>query len=197
MSYLISADRLSLAKQESYRAGADRMAKERLAKKLAIPLASAMDPVNPAVICRDADYPTDFVPAATRAGLVGWLSMPLAAVAGVYSLFADNVPAALTPIVPNNQAWTFYGVQIFLNDLAVESVTQITFGVGTAANRRAQFDLETLYGGLTGVAYFSQPVYYDPQETATVNLRARVATAVGCRLALLTFIAEPIQQTVI
>lgn len=197
MSYIVPAEKLSLAQQERYRGAAELMAKKRLARKLAVPESQALDPMNPAIIVRDADYVTDFVPAATSAGLAGWLSMPLLAVAGMYSLFANNVPAALTPQVPNNQAWVFYGVDILGDDAADQTVTFIIFGVGMANNRRAQFDLEALYGGESATGYFSQPVFYDPQEICQVAIRARDATAAGARVRLFTFIAEPIQQTVI
>ncbi len=197
MSYLIPADRVALASQERFRSAADRMARTRLAKKLSIDPLSALDEKNPAVICRDADYVTDFIPIATSAGLAGWLSIPLAAVAGWYSLFADNVLAPLTPQVPNNQAVIFYGMDVLLADAAGETVSYIRFGVGTAANRRAQFDVECLYGSISTSGYFSQPVYYDPQEIMTVQIRARVATGFGARVRLATLIAEPIQQTVI
>lgn len=197
MSYIVHSDRLSLSQQETLRAGADRQARIRLAKKLAVPEASALDKQNPAIICRDEDYVTDFVPAATQAGLAGWLSMPLAAIAGMYSIFANNVPAALTPQVPNNQSWVFYGIEVLLADAAGETVTYIQFGVGVANNRRAQFNMESLYEGMSASGYFSQPVFYDPQEVANVQIRARIATGVGARVRLKTLIAEPIQNTVI
>lgn len=197
MSYIIAADRLSLAQQERLRGAAERNVRLRLARKLAVSEAMALNPLNPAIIARDADYVTDFVPVATSVGLAGWLSMPLAAIAGMYSLFANNVPAALTPQVPNNQAVIFYGVDILLADAAGETVTFIQFGVGAANNRRAQFDLEGLYGSLTTAGYFSQPVWYDPQETMNVQIRARIATGLGARVRLACLIAEPIQQTVI
>ena len=197
MSYAILAEKLSLAQQERLRAGADRMARIRLARKLAVPEGKALDLINPAIICRDADYVTDFVPVATQAGLAGWLSMPLAAIAGMYSVFANNVPAALTPTVLNNQAVIFYGVDVLLADAAGETVTYIQFGIGQANNRRAQFDLEGLYGGQNASCYFSQPVYYDPQEIMNVQIRARIATAAGARVRLAAFIAEPTQQSVI
>jgi hypothetical protein len=197
MSYVIPAEKLSLSQQERLRAGAERMARLRLAHKLAVTEIAALDPKNPAIIARDADYVTDFVPAATAVGLAGWLSMPLVAVAGLYSLFANNVPAALVPQVPNNQCWVFYGISVLLADAAGETVTYIQFGVGLANNRRGQFDTEGLYAGLSTSGYFSQPVVYDPQEYANVQIRARFATGVGARVRLATFIAEPIQQTVI
>lgn len=197
MSYIINDDNLSLAQQERLRAGAERMARIRLARKLAVPEAQALDLRNPAIIARDEDYVTDFIPVATAAGLAGWLSMPLVAIAGMYAIFADNVPAAQTPQVPNNQAWVFYGVHIMLADAAGETVSFIQFGVGAANNRRGQFMLESLYSGDNSSGFFSQPVCYDPQEIANIQIRARVATGVGARIRLRTFIAEPIQQTVI
>jgi hypothetical protein len=197
MSYIINLERLSLSKQETYRQQADKMVRTRLAQKLAIPIHSALDLENPALIVREADYVADFIPAATAAGLSGWFSMPMVAVAGVYSLIADNVPAAQTPTVPNNQAWVFYGATILPPDAGVQSVQQLRFGVGAAANRRAQFDLEVLYGGWTFSGYFSQPVWYDPQEIATIQVVARVPTAIGARVHLFTYVAEPIQTTVI
>lgn len=197
MSYVIATEKLSLINQEKLRAGAEYMSRKRLAGKLNIPMAKAMDLENPGVIVRDADFVTDFIPVGVQAGLAGWLTMPLAAVAGMYSVFANNVPAALTPQVPNNQAWVFYGIDILLADAAGETVTFLQFGVGAANNRRAQFDLEGLYAVQEASGYFSQPVFYDPQEIANVQIRARVATGVAARVRLSTFIAEPIQNTVI
>jgi len=197
MSYVIPAENLSLANQERLRGNAERMVRIRLARKLAVPEAQALDLKNPAIIARDEDYVTDFVPVATQAGLAGWLSMPLAAIAGMYAIFANNVPAALTPQVANNQAVVFYGAEILLADAAGETVTYIQFGVGAANNRRAQFSLEGLYGVQNATGFFSQPVVYDPQETMNIQIRARIATGVGARIRLATLIAEPIQQTVI
>jgi len=197
MSYVIPKENLALASQERLRSGAERMARIRLARKLAISETAALDPKNPAVIARDEDYVTDFVPQATQAGLAGWLSMPLAAAATFYSIFANNVPAALTPQVPNNQAVVFYGIEVLLADAAGETVTFIQFGIGAANNRRAQFNIESLYSGMNPCGYFSQPVYYDPQEIMNVQIRSRIATGLGARLRLQCLIAEPIQNTVI
>jgi len=197
MSYIIPREACPLAQQERLRAGAEIQVRKRLANKLGVSRAAALDVQNPAIIVRDEDYVTDFIPVATQAGLAGWLTMPLAAIAGMYAVFADNVPAAQTPQVPNNQAWVFYGVEIFLADWAAENVTFLQFGVGNANNRRAQFELEKLYSGPSSAGYFSQPVCYDPQEIANIQVRARLATAAGARMRLMTFIAEPIQTTVI
>jgi len=197
MSYCIPAERLSLAQQERLRGMADTMCRSRLAKKLVIDLSAALNDQNPAVICRDADYVVDFVPAANQAGLAGWLTQPMLAAGGFYSVFANNLGAPLTPIVLNNQEWVFYGIDILDADAAKETVTQIRFGIGAAANRRAQFDLEGLYSGQASSGYFSQPVWYDPQEIATVQVRARIPTGAGARVRLMALIAEPVQQTVI
>lgn len=194
MSYIIPQGSVSLSAQERLRGIAERQVKVRLAKKLAIPEAAALDLKNPAVIARDASYVTDFVPVATAVGLVGWLTMPLAAAGAFYSVFANNVPAALTPVVLNNQAVVFYGIDILDNN---QPVSEIIFGVGTANNRRAQFDIEGIYSRLDTCGFFSQPVGYDPQEIMNVQVRARVATGAGARVRLACFIAEPTQQTVI
>ena len=194
MSYVIPIDSLSLASQERLRFGAEIQVKKRLARKLAIPEAQALDLENPAVIVRDADYVTDFVPVATQAGLAGWLTMPLAAAATFYAVFANNVPAALTPTVLNNQAVIFYGVDLLFN---TDELTQLIFGVGQANNRRAQFDLEGLYSRMASSGFFSQPVAYDPQEIVNVQVRSRILTGAGARIRLATLIAEPTQQTVI
>ena len=197
MSYVIPSAGLSLSAQERLRGMAERMVKLRLANKLNVPQAKALDPVNPAIIVRDADYVTDFILPNAIIGLAGWLSMPLAAIAGMYALFASSVPGIVTPTVLNNQAVVFYGVDILLADAAAENVTQIIFGVGQANNRRAQFDLEGLYPHQAVSGFFSQPVCYDPQEIMNVQIRARIATGVGARVRLATLVAEPTQQTVI
>lgn len=183
MSYIIPTGELSYSDQAGMRMQAVENGKRALKAR-----ANVVNPVD-----RDADYPVDFVPVATRAGLAGWLTMPLVAPAVNYSVFADNVPAALTPQVPNNNVWVFYGCEILtLND----PVTQLFFATGTAANRKAQFDLEKLYTKLETSGYFTQPVVYDPQEIVTALVRARLATGVGCRFVLFTIIIEPLQVSV-
>ena len=185
MAYLIPIANMSLADQERRRQTAVMAGRQAL-----VDAAIVRNVTN--VVDRDADYPFDFVPAATRAGLAGWLSMPLAVAATLYSLFADNVPAALTPQVPNNQVWVFYGMHVLtLND----PITQIFFSIGVSAIRKAAFDVEKLYDQLTTHGYFTQPVVYGPQDVATVTVRSRLATGVGCRVALDAIVFEPIQNT--
>ena len=189
MSYIIPVGETALAAQAHMREVAEKKGLEAL--------------VNHAVIhkaedgaARDADYPVDFIPAATRAGLAGWLSMPFAVVAALYSVFADNVPAAQTPIVLNNQVWVFYGASI-IDAINPDAGGELFFGIGTANNRKAQFDLEKLYSKLETDGYFSEPVVYAPQDIVTVQVRARLATGVGWRLQLKTLICEPLQQSVV
>ena len=120
--------------------------------------------------------------------------MPMAVAATNYSLFADNVPAALTPQVPNNQVWVFYGVHV--NTIAPPSpVTQLFFNIGTSAIRKAAFDLEKLYDQLTQNGYFTEPVVYGPQDIVTVTIRSRIATGAGAQVVLDTLVLEPIQNT--
>lgn len=191
MSYLIQTDEISLANQERLRQQAVRAGK---ARGLALKIATSDD----ALIERDADYVTDFVPVATSAGIAGWLSMPLVAVAALYSVFADNVPAALTPAVPNNQVWVFYKVSILATPgIVVDPVSMLFFRTGVGANLKAQFDLEALYAKLSTDGYFTKPVVYDPQEVCTCQVEARIATAAACRVRLGALIIEPIQVTLV
>lgn len=183
MSYLVAISQVSLADQQKQRT------KAVMAGKQALIDASVVKNFD-ASIDRDPDYRIDFVPAATRAGLVGWLSMPFAAAATVYSLLADNVPAALTPQVPNNAVWVFYGVHMLtLNDPA----TQLYFGVGNNNIRKANFDLEKLYDQQETNGYFTNPVVYGPQDIVNISLLSRIAlgAAVGCRCVLDSVIVEP------
>lgn len=145
---------------------------------------------------RDADYVTDFIPVATAAGLAGWLSMPLVAVGAWYSLFADNVPAIVVPVVPTNQVWVFYKVSI-LTVAGPDPVSGLQFRIGAAANLKAHFDLEAIYGKMESDAYFSAPLTFENPDVATVQVEARVATGLGCRVRLGTFIIEPLQATVV
>lgn len=188
MSYLIPIKNLSLAEQERRRMQAVMSGRQAMVDHRIV---TGGDPAK-VVVDRDADYPFDFVPAATRAGLSGWLTQPLLAAATNYSLFADNTGAALTPQVPNNNVWVFYGVHVLtLND----PITQLFFATGVSAIRKAAFDLEKLYDQETCDGYFTQPVVYGPQEIVTVQVRSRIATGVGCRVVLDTLIFEPIQTT--
>jgi hypothetical protein len=186
MSYIIPIGSISLAEQERRRSQAVIAGKKRLFKK------NQVDDTDKA-IDRHADYPFDFVPAATRAGLVGWLTMPLAVVGNAYSIFADNVPAALTPQVPNNQVWVFYGCDILTLG---QPVTQLFFTTGNSLIRKSMFDLELLYAGQETSGYFTNPVVYDPQEICGATVRARVATGAAARIVLYTIVLEPDQVNV-
>lgn len=197
MSYLIQTDEIALQAQEKLRQAAVIKGKERA---LAMGVAT---PGNPdrysTLIERPADYIVDFITPATPAliaGLDGWLTMPLAAVATNYSIFANNTPAAVAPVVPDNQVVVFYKVSV-LTVAGPDPVSMLIFNTGTAVIRKAQFDLEVLYSKLTADGYFTKPVVYDPREIITATVRARVATGLGCRVRLGTFIIEPIQVTIV
>lgn len=194
MSYLIPTEEIALANQERLRQAATKAGMERA---LELKLAS-VGPIErySGLVARDADYVTDFVPVATSAGLAGWLSMPLAAIGILYSIFANNVPAALTPQVPNNQVVVFYKVSV-LTLAGPDPVSMLFFRTGVGANLKAQFDLEALYGKMVSDGYFTKPVVYDPMEIITSQVEARVAIGVGCRVRLGTLIIEPIQVTLV
>lgn len=185
-SYLIPSARMALAEQYRVRADAVTKVKAMLAKKLVVGVES--------LTVRAPNYAFDFLTAAQRvpaAGfpMSGWMTQPLLLPQGLYSIFADNTGAALVPQVANNQAWVFYGVHVLtLND----PITQLLFMSGAQAQDRwAQFDIEVLYDCLETEGYFSDPVVYGPQEFATIQVMARLATGVGARVALDTLIAEP------
>lgn len=181
MSYLIPIGNISLARQEGIRQAAVVAGKQALIDAAVV---KSMD----ASIDRDPDYRIDFVPAATRAGLTGWLSQTFAAAATIYSLLADNANAALSPQVPNNAVWVFYGVHVVtLNRPA----TQLFFGVGNNNIRKANFDLEKLYDQLETNGYFTNPVVFGPQDIVTIQVLSRLALGVGCNIVLDSIIVEP------
>jgi len=188
VSYLIPTEELSLAKQEVLRQGAIMAGKNLAAAHNIAALGT--------LTARDADYVTDFVPVATSAGIAGWLSMPFVAVGALYSVFADNVPAAFTYTVLNNQVVVFYKVNI-LTIAGPDPASMLFFRTGAAANTKAVFDLESLQTKTMNDGYFSKPVVYEPQEIATIQAEARVAIAVGCRIRLGCFIIEPLQVTTV
>jgi hypothetical protein len=190
MSYLIPTEDLSLAEQARMRKGAVDQGK---ARGMATWKMNEKD-----LTARDADYVTDFLtPAGVAvAGLAGWLSMPFAAVGTMYSVFASNVPGAVAPACPTNQIWVFYKVGV-LTVAGPDPAAMLEFRTGAAANLRALFDLEALYGKVSPDGYFSQPVTYESPEILTANVECRVAIAVGCRIRLGCVIIEPLQNTVI
>ncbi len=185
MAYLIPIGSMSYQTQQEMRQNAVISGKQALVQAAVVTSPQGS-------IDRDAEYPLDFVPAATRAGLSGWLSMPFVLAATVYSLFANNVPAALTPQVPNNAVWVFYGVHVLT---AGQPATQLYFAYGNNAIRRANFDLEKLYDKQETSGYFTVPQVYGPNDIVTVQLLSRIAlgAGVGCRVALDTIIIEPNQ----
>jgi hypothetical protein len=195
MSELIPIGSIALAEQFRMRQTACTRGRKLLGTKLSLPIGAEM---SDALVDRDCDYPNDFIVptagAAAALGLAGWLSMPMALPATMYSLFATVVPGAVAPVVPNNQAWVFFGVHVLtLND----PITVLQFLTGRAPGiPKATFDVEKLYDRLETSGYFTQPVVYEPQEICTVNIRSRVATVgVGARVVLDCVIIERGQVT--
>lgn len=192
MSYLIPTEEISLAEQYRMRKTAIGMARDR-AREL-----WSMSDKNLAE--RDADYITDFiVPAGgvvAAPAIAGWLTMPLMAINVWYSVFADNVPAAFAPVVPTNQVWVFYKVNM-LELAGPDPVSGLEFRIGAAGNLRAFFDMEAINGKMVSDGYFSMPITYENPDVVTINVEARLATLAGARVRLGCFIIEPLQATVI
>jgi len=190
MSYLIPTEEISLAEQYRMRKLAIDKGRAR-AREL-------WKQSDSNITERDADYITDFIPAATAAGLAGWLSQPLLVIGNFYSVFADNAapPAAITPTVPTNQIWVFYKVSQ-LSVAGPDPVASLQFRIGAAANLKAHFDMEAIYGKTVADAYFSQPVTFENPDIATIQVEARVAIGVGSRTRLGCLIIEPLQNTVV
>lgn len=201
MSYLIQTDEISLSNQERLRAGAVKAAKDRAFElKLATPGEGAVGSKGyySSLVERDADYVTDFITWGGGAVVTisGWTSMVLAAVGTAYSIFMDSGAVAITPTVPNNTVVVFYKVSV-LTIAGPDPVSMLWFRTGAAANLKAQFDLEALYGKMSTDGYFSQPVTYDPREIITATVEARVATGLTCRVHVGSLVIEPIQQTLV
>lgn len=188
MSYIIPTGELSLASQVKMRVIAEDAGKQMLYnRKIVAPPTGPQETAE----ARDADYAVDFTPVATRV-TTGWLTMPLAVVGNRYSVFADIGPAALTPQVPNNACWVFYGVTII--DIT-QGIDEMYFAVGNGPTPKANFDLEKLYSKMETDGFFSIPVVFVPQDIVTCTVKARLATGVGFRVALKTLIVEPLQVT--
>ena len=189
MSYLIPTEEISLAEQYRMRKTAVDMGKARAA--------ALWNQAPGNLTARDPDYGVDFIlPTAAFAASSGWLTMPLNVIGTWYDVFASSVPAVVTPVVPQNQVWVFYKVAQ-LSVAGPDPVAGLQFRVGAAANLRAQFDMEALYGKMVSDGYFSQPITYENPEVCQVQVECRIAIAVGCRIRLGCLIIEPLQQTVI
>lgn len=189
--YIIPTEEISLSEQARRRQEAILYGKQRASEVWKV----AIDDLT----ARDADYVTDFIAPATPAlvaGIAGWLSMPLAAIGVWYSVFANNTPAAVTPVCPTNQVWVFYKAAN-LSLAGPDAVCGLQFRKGTAANLMHHFDMENINGKMVSDGYFSQIVTYQNPDIATVNVECRVAIAAGARIKLGCFIIETMQTTVI
>lgn len=200
MGYIVQTDEVALSRQEKYRADSQKQGFEH-ALALSIATPGRADPSEPFngrysnLKSRAFDYVNDMVVptsgAALAVGLAGWLSMPLAAIAGVYSVFANNTPAAIFPQVPNTQVWVFY--KYCIPYVATFPVTYLTFTSGSAGQfRKDEFELEATYAKLSTDGYFSEPIVYDRAEFAGAFLRARII-APALAFVLQGWVIEPRQ----
>lgn len=182
MGYIVQTDELALARQEGYRGAAIVEGYERA---LSLSIATPGTP-NPNLKyngkyanlkARAFDYVNDFVLPTSGAvlalGLAGWLTVALAAVGAPYSIFANNVGAAIVPQVPQTQVWVFYKYCI---PYAINfPVSYLIFTTGQQGQfRKDEFDLEPTYAKLSTDGFFSEPVVYDKAEFCGATVRARI-----------------------
>jgi len=182
MGYIVQTDEVALAKQEKYRADAQKEGFER-AIALSIATPGALDPSQPwngrysTMKARAFDYVNDFalptIGAVLTAGLSGWLTAVLAAAGTPYSIFAGNTAVAFNPVVPNTQVWVFY--KYCIPYAITWPVSYLIFAAGNAGQfRKDEFDLEPAYAKLSTDGFFSEPVVYEKAETCVVTVRARI-----------------------
>ena len=181
MSYMVPVEDVALQAQEGLRRAAITAG-----KNLAIQKSIASSQAE--LIERPADYLADYIPAGPIVNLYGWQTMPLAAIAGNYSVFANSTPAAVTPTVPDNAVWVFYGVELLDPN---PQVSYLLFTIGPAGNRTAQFDLEQLMAANRTEGYFTKPVVYGPHDIVGCTVRAISATGLPARVVLKNFVIEP------
>lgn len=184
MGYIVQTDEVALARQEKYRGDAQMKGFER-ALALAIASPGNPDPNKPwngrysNLKARSFDYVNDIVlatsGAALAAGLAGWLTMPLLVVGTPYSVFANNFPAAIIPVVPQTQVWVFY--KYCIPYAVTFPVTYLIFSAGNAGQfRKDEFDLEPTYAKLSTDGFFNEPVVYDKAEFCGATVRARIVS---------------------
>jgi hypothetical protein len=124
--------------------------------------------------------------AGTAAGFDQWLTTPLAAVGGEYSIFAAIPVPAIALRTRKLVVW--YGVQIETVPLTVSRLNfRRTVAAGTIT---AQFDLEQLATGQKQDGYFSSPQIWLPNLPYAINVIARVI-APAARVIPHNFVFEP------
>lgn len=176
-SYIIPKGELSLSDITRQRIEVIAGGKARCAKKLGVSENELM--------VRHAECILDF-----GAALDQWNTAALAAVGTAYSVF-QAIPA---PTLANNKLAVFYKVGV---ETVPFPVSLLTFRSGGAAgNIKAEFDLEQIVNGLETEGYFSEPIPIDPTELFAVQVLARIATGVLCRLQLGCYIFEPKGQRI-
>jgi hypothetical protein len=120
----------------------------------------------------------------------GWIAPAFAAIGGVYTVF-NGAP---NPQLANNRVVVWYGCFIEAIPLAAY---RLDFREGAAGGSTyAIFELDELGAALQPRAYFSEPVWYDPQRVMLIQWAARAVVAAGQRMGLMGFIIEPKGPTV-
>ena len=182
MGYIVQTDEVALQRQEKYRADAIREGYER-ALGLSIATPGKVNPDHPYtgrydnLKARSFDYVNDFVVptsgALLAAGLAGWLTLALAVAGNPYSIFANNTPVGIIPVVPNTQVWVFY--KYCIPYAVTWPVSYLIFTAGNAGQyRKDEFDLEPTYSKLSTDGFFNEPVVYDKAEFCGATVRARI-----------------------
>lgn len=107
---------------------------------------------------------------------------------------ANTFVAALDadPTLNDNECWGIYGI---MNQAAIPTLTQVRFGIGSAATI-AQFQVDAALQ-MDKVAIFQTPVIYRPGEVFNWDLLFSGTTAADAEvMALLGFVAEKAGTTI-
>jgi hypothetical protein len=120
----------------------------------------------------------------------GWLAPAFAAIGTLVTVF--NAVAA--PQLANNRVVVWYGM--FAETIPLGAY-RLDFREGAAGGSTyAIFELDELGAALQTRAYFSEPVWYDPQRVMLIQWAPRAVIGAGQRMGLLGFIIEPKGPTV-
>lgn len=120
----------------------------------------------------------------------GWLAPAFTAIGTLVTVF-NGAPA---PQLANNRVVVWYGM--FAESFPLGAY-RLDFREGAAGGSTyAIFELDELGAALQTRAYFSEPVWYDPQRVMLIQWAPRAVIAAGQRMGLLGFIIEPKGPTV-
>lgn len=177
MSYIIPKDQLTLTDIKAAKVGAQQAAINRAQQKMG--LAINEQQLRQWLNINDAG-----------AALEQWNTAALAVVGTAYSVF-QAVPVVT---LPANKLAVFWGVAI---ETVPCPVSRLQFRSGAAAgNLLADFDVEQIITGDTVVGLFNQPVVMDPQFAFACNVICRIVTGAAARVQLMSYVFEPIGQTI-